>query len=114
WPTLPQEDRGKASFPDYAVELAAPNVQMQRRAVQDITPLPPAPMCLDEERLAVESPVSWNILLSFLTGLFERFKLLVQVRRQGAVNVEDPRIDVRTDDGRIHGAILRMYVLRSK
>jgi hypothetical protein len=47
---------------------------MKGGTVQDVPPLPPTHMRLDEECLAVEGPVGWNIVFDLLTGLFEGIK----------------------------------------
>jgi hypothetical protein len=56
WPALPQEHRREPCLADDVIELATPDVDMQRGTVHDVPPLASTPMRLDVEGLAVESP----------------------------------------------------------
>ena len=66
--------------------------------MQNPPPLPSGAMRADEERLASEGPPRGDIFVRLLAGLLEEVEFLGQPVRQFAFDVDEPGIDIGSDD----------------
>ena len=99
---LPEKRGGQARLANDVVELASADIEMQAGTVQNPAPLPSRAMGADEERLPGERPARGDILIRLLAGFLEEVELLRQSVGQFAFDVDEPGIDVGSDDGIAH------------